>query len=289
MALLLKRIAEGYFYLMDEVSDPRANAFFLMSSPLPVLTILTLWLFFIYKWGPEFMKNREPFNLKKIMIVYNIFQVLCNVYILSWILRGIGQVNLRCTEVDYSESYWGLTFLNFTYWYFLLKVLDLVDTVFFVLRKKFNHMSFLHVYHHGGMIIIAWIGVKFVGGGHAYFIGLLNCIVHTILYLYYLLTAYDSKYSRLLWLKKLITQAQLIQFGFLLFTFGQILLIPDCTFPKIVVFFFIPQNLFMLILFGDFYVRTYILGPRRRKRELEEKMRQPKEESNNVHIQEANK
>ena len=86
----------------------------------------------------------------------------------------------------------------------------LIFQVFFVLRKKDRHISFLHVYHHFGMVLITWIGVKFIAGGHSAWLGLANAIVHCLLYSYYLLTAYDSKYGQLIWLKKLITQAQLV-------------------------------------------------------------------------------
>lgn len=36
--------------------------------------------------------------------------------------------------------------------------------VFFVLRKKNNQISFLHVYHHGGMVFATFIFFKFLSG-----------------------------------------------------------------------------------------------------------------------------
>jgi len=55
--------------------------------------------------------------------------------------------------------------------YFLLKILDLVDTIFFVLRKKQNQVTFLHVYHHVGIVIGSWAAVKYLPGGHVTFLG----------------------------------------------------------------------------------------------------------------------
>ncbi|KAJ8932811.1 hypothetical protein NQ314_014515 [Rhamnusium bicolor] len=49
-----------------------------------------------------------------------------------------------------------------------------------------------------------------------------------------------------------------IQFGLLIFIYGRLMLKPDCRYPKLVSFFFVPQNVFMLVLFGDFYRRTYL-------------------------------
>jgi hypothetical protein len=36
--------------------------------------------------------------------------------------------------------------------------------IFFVLRKKNDHISTLHVIHHGVMPMSVWIGVKFTPG-----------------------------------------------------------------------------------------------------------------------------
>lgn len=50
------------------------------------------------------------------------------------------------------------------WWYFAAKIVELLDTIFFVLRKKNRQISFLHLYHHFMMPICAWIGVKFLPG-----------------------------------------------------------------------------------------------------------------------------
>ena len=51
------------------------------------------------------------------------------------------------------------------WWYYFSKLLEFMDTIFFVLRKKNSQISFLHVYHHATMFPIWWIGVKWVPGG----------------------------------------------------------------------------------------------------------------------------
>ena len=40
------------------------------------------------------------------------------------------------------------------------KFLDMFDSFFFVAKKKFTHLSFLHVYHHGIMPLECWFGAK---------------------------------------------------------------------------------------------------------------------------------
>lgn len=46
--------------------------------------------------------------------------------------------------------------------------------IFFIMRKKFNQISFLHVYHHATMIFNWWAGVKYVAGGQGEY-----CLVNT--------------------------------------------------------------------------------------------------------------
>ncbi len=42
-----------------------------------------------------------------------------------------------------------------------VKLIELVETVFFVLRKKQNQISFLHVYHHVTTFVMLWLFVKY--------------------------------------------------------------------------------------------------------------------------------
>ena len=51
------------------------------------------------------------------------------------------------------------------WWYYISKLVEFCDTAFFILRKKNNQLTFLHVYHHSTMFSLWWIGVKFVAGG----------------------------------------------------------------------------------------------------------------------------
>lgn len=62
-----------YFIL---IVDPRVRNWLFMSNPFPVFGILACYLYFILKWGPEFMRNRKPFNLNKIIIIYNMIQIV---------------------------------------------------------------------------------------------------------------------------------------------------------------------------------------------------------------------
>lgn len=79
------------------------------------------------------------------------------------------------------------------------------------MRKKEQHVSFLHVYHHGGMVAISWTAAKFLPGGHVVYVGIINCFVHAVMYSYYLVSTH---YKSNLWFKKHITQLQLVIINF---------------------------------------------------------------------------
>lgn len=51
-----------------------------MDNPLSTLAISTSYLLFLWL-GPQYMKNREPFQLRKTLIVYNFSMVFLNFFI----------------------------------------------------------------------------------------------------------------------------------------------------------------------------------------------------------------
>lgn len=60
------------------ILDPRTEHFFLMSTPpIGIMLILAGYIILIKK-GPKYMENREPYDLKAIMMVYNFMQVVLN-------------------------------------------------------------------------------------------------------------------------------------------------------------------------------------------------------------------
>lgn len=74
---------------MYEVSlvgvDPLIDSWILMKSPIAMLTIIASYLTFVTKLGPWFMRDRKPFQLKFIMILYNALQVVLCFYIVSMV------------------------------------------------------------------------------------------------------------------------------------------------------------------------------------------------------------
>lgn len=86
-----------------------------------------------------------------------------------------------------------------------------VFQLFFILRKKNQHVSTLHVIHHGVMPFSVWMGVKFAPGGHSTFFALLNTFVHIIMYFYYMVAAMGPQFQKYIWWKKYLTTFQMVQ------------------------------------------------------------------------------
>lgn len=65
------------FYFID-FTDARIIQWPLVSSPLPILFISFAYLYFVYFAGPQFMKNRKPYSLKRFIQCYNLFEIIVN-------------------------------------------------------------------------------------------------------------------------------------------------------------------------------------------------------------------
>ncbi|MED6281461.1 Elongation of very long chain fatty acids protein 4, partial [Characodon lateralis] len=62
------------------IADKRVENWPMMSSPSPTLAISCLYLIFLWA-GPRYMQDRQPFTLRKTLIVYNFSMVVLNFYI----------------------------------------------------------------------------------------------------------------------------------------------------------------------------------------------------------------
>ena len=69
---------------------------------------------------------------------------------------GTGDYSFMCEPLDRSMNPKALRMANAGWWYFFSKFTEFLDTLFFVLRKKNEHISTLHVIHHGIMPLFAW-------------------------------------------------------------------------------------------------------------------------------------
>merc|ERR1712150_306769 len=259
MALLFTDPVRFYTWAIEENGDPRTRSWFLIESPWPIISIFLVYVIVSIQ-GPKIMEQHKPVNLKNVLIVYNFFLVGMSIYmfheyIVSAVLSGY---SLSCQPVDYSDDPLAVRIANVCWWYFISKIIELLDTVFIILRKKNNQISFLHVYHHSSMLFNWWLGVRYVAGGQSLFHALNNTFVHIIMYSYYALAAMGPHMQKYLWWKKYITKLQLIQFVALVIHTGWNLFIVDCDFPTGFNILCFTYAISLLVLFSNFYLQAYI-------------------------------
>nr|XP_045613534.1 elongation of very long chain fatty acids protein 4-like isoform X1 [Procambarus clarkii] len=264
------------------ISDERVKDWPLMSSPLPTLGLVTVYLTMV-KFGPKIMASRAPLQLRVPLIVYNLAVMLLNLYI--GVELAVVSVRLRyswfCQPVDYSSNPEEMRIAAALWWYYISKLVEFTDTLFFILRKKTNQLTFLHIYHHSTMFCLWWIGVKWVAGGSSFLAAMMNSFVHVIMYAYYGLSAFGPSIQKYLWWKKHITCIQLIQFtsaGVL----GARAIVVGCDFPLWMQYALVVYMSSFIVLFGQFYVQAYRLKYQRKLKESKSGRAHHKSEANGV-------
>uniref|UniRef100_A0A131YXV0 Elongation of very long chain fatty acids protein n=1 Tax=Rhipicephalus appendiculatus TaxID=34631 RepID=A0A131YXV0_RHIAP len=239
--------------------DERIRDWPLMGSPAAVTSVLALYLMGCVVVGPRLMRDCKAFSMRPILIAYNVAMVALSVffaYLTVTIAYFKSGYSLVCQANDSKTNPFREVIFYYGWWYVMLKVGELLDTVFFVLRKKNDHISFLHVLHHTLALITVWLDVNLAIMGQVALFPLLNCSVHVVMYSYYALAALPPSLRPNLWWKRYVTIFQIAQF-FVLMVHSLVPVFKDCDFPRpFAVFMALEAGLFFY-LFSDFYVKNY--------------------------------
>ncbi|XP_014272620.1 very long chain fatty acid elongase 1 [Halyomorpha halys] len=234
-------------------------------TPEITAVILGCYIAFCKFFGPWLMKDREPFSLRIPMLIYTIGQILMNSYLsyMCYSLLGIEMYSFwsnvcypvtsanMCTNVA-DEVY------SVCFFFAVNKAIDLLDTVFFILRKKTDQVTTPHVFHHitifGATVLtenlneIEEVLIKMI---------CLNSTLHVILHFYYLLCGInhssDQKYH---YLKKYMSMMLILEMVILLI----ILVLYSFTCHYLTAFLVIWVSEFGILfcLFSNYYRTTYM-------------------------------
>jgi elongation of very long chain fatty acids protein 7 len=103
---LIDNLYESWRDLLDNKSDPRVKDWPLMQSPLPTIGIVAVYILFVLKIGPQWMKHRKPFELKKTIILYNFLQVALSCYLFynASVNGWLTTFNWRCEALNRSTT-----------------------------------------------------------------------------------------------------------------------------------------------------------------------------------------
>ncbi|XP_073251685.1 very long chain fatty acid elongase 5-like [Porites lutea] len=174
-------------------------------SKLHSLPVVAAYLLFV-ALSPVWIRYVRAFGLRKVLVVYNFACSLISFYSVAVIVVALARNwphSLFVCEED--------ELVKHALWvYYMTKYVELLDTVFMVLRHRQRQISLLHVYHHSSMVMLSEYACTY-GNWPAISVPLgLNGIIHVFLYYYYGYSALNPG-QRPAW-KKNLTQLQLIQF-----------------------------------------------------------------------------
>lgn len=195
--------------------DPRpggAASHISWATPL----LLTWGYYFFVFIGMRLMENRTPVVsvVFEYMLVYNILLTCLNLFIGSLLLREAWSLGF---------SVWGNTPSSSPSHYFLgrliwlqyhSKQLELLDTAFVIVRKKFQSVTFLHTWLR---LLNMWgwyFACRFACGGDTYFPAMIHAACQFLVYLYYSVSLAGGKYIPhwKIFRKARVTEVQMLQF-----------------------------------------------------------------------------
>mmetsp|Transcript_97575 Transcript_97575/g.281562 ORF Transcript_97575/g.281562 Transcript_97575/m.281562 type:complete len:408 (-) Transcript_97575:130-1353(-) len=228
-----------------------ANAFYLL---------FTLALYKIMQARKEPVKCK-PF--KTILLVYNLTCVM----LAGYVVYGIGGALLsssyrfvcnKTVDPGSQEDRDGQASLmaHFFWVFYAQKFWEFLDTWFFILRKSFRQVTFLHVFHHCSINIVVGLILPFEFNGDMYLPIFLNALVHVLMYSHYLVAALGMSTPWKPWL----TSMQLGQFMLIATQSALSLSRGDtCGAPYFAKVGMVAYMGSMLLLFGNFFLNAYVL------------------------------
>ncbi|KAL8699476.1 MAG: hypothetical protein Q9201_005986 [Fulgogasparrea decipioides] len=262
------------------------SAFYFVPGQTPLstfgatATLLTTYYVVVFG-GRELMKDRKPFKLNGLFMIHNLYLTVASAIMLALfaeqLIPTVRRRGVFFAICDHRGG-WTRELVVLYYMNYLTKYVELIDTVFLVLKKK--PLTFLHTYHHGatallcytqliGLTAVSWVPIT------------LNLLVHVVMYWYYFQSARGVR----IWWKEWITRLQIIQFvidlGFVYFAsytyfsstyFPRLPTFGKCAGEEFAAFAGIGILSSYLLLFISFYLATYkkSTSTKGRKRSLSE-------------------
>jgi len=210
------------------------------------------------------------FTLKTFKIFHNLVLFLLSLYMcLECINQAmLGGYKLFGNALEKGDEPHAAGMAQIVYIFYMSKSYEFVDTVCMLLKKKFNQVSFLHVYHHSTIFFIWWVIAKYAPGGDAYFSVILNSFVHVVMYAYYLFSTLGFSFQKAL--KPYITTLQMTQFVAMLIQSCYDTLNP-CDYPAPIVHLLGGYMITLLILFGNFFIQSYMKAGKKKNNDKKKK------------------
>ena len=83
-------LISDFYHSYRDLIDPRVGHWPMMSSPFPTVANCLCYFLFCKRIGPRLMENRKPFDLRQILIYYNLAQTVFS----AWIFYEVSVIYL---------------------------------------------------------------------------------------------------------------------------------------------------------------------------------------------------
>jgi hypothetical protein len=220
--------------------------------------------FLLYFWMSRRTHPIDCVWMRPIMIVYNLSCVVLAGMVARLYLVAKSEYNYPAQFVcnanqDLGEGGYltdeGVRLVAYATWLFYAqKFWEFLDTWFFILRKSFRQVTFLHVFHHCSINIVVGLIGPHTYNGDMYLPIVLNACVHVLMYGHYLSALLHVKS----WWKPYLTTLQLTQFSLIALQM-YLGIAGSCgahLYAKALLLAYMGS---MLLLFGNFFLQTYVL------------------------------
>ena len=239
----------------DENKNPILGVW--IQAPIAASIIYPAGVYFGKKW----MEKRDPFEIQQYVFVYNLYQVILNTWTVYEMIKEV--YNNPWYSLKHGFLPWdhhpqpgfkGFR-ISFLVWvHYNNKFVELLDTLWMVLKKKNKQISFLHCYHHMLLIWVWWHCCSICPGGESWFGACINSLIHVYMYGYYTLALLKIPVG---FMKIYMTSAQMIQFVICLAHACYVAFYSrTCPFELCCDPAFVMTN--MLYLFGNFFYKSYV-------------------------------
>jgi hypothetical protein len=206
-------------------------------------------IFYLY-FPKKIVKDVEPSSVNNYAIIHNVCLQMFSMYVAYNLLYALYTYGI-VIERNYYFQYKHID--NVIYYFYLSKYYEYVDTI--ILYAKKREPIFLQKFHHLGAVIVWHLGYVNKCEGML-FVCLWNSIVHSIMYLYYLLALlkFDVNKYRIyitsLQLVQLLTGSIMLPYFFYTLETSQ---------NKNVIVIFNIYIVCLLYLFSEFMVKNYLV------------------------------
>ncbi|CRL04598.1 CLUMA_CG017666, isoform A [Clunio marinus] len=243
--------------MLENESNEMTADWFLISSPVTTVSVFILYVLFIKIIGPKISKGRECSDgkiCKLMLILYNIFQIVVNLSILSTLVLSEWLQNhysSACQENAVANS----MMVEVLWYYYLSKFFDLFDNVFLIYDRRNAQISILNVLYDGFVLLSIWLILKIMPTGHISVFMLLDTTSHALIHIFCLFSSTKPRSSSII-----LTSLHILKTVAIVCHGVELVLYNRCHFPFIHVWFIVSHALFHIIL-----IRSRFGGGRRTK------------------------